>query len=238
MIAELAEVSSVRLALQKTMIQTVEDEQDYGNADYVFARPLSVPTHTRAYVPRIKWRADCSTGVRDVCWWTPGAPDPFENGWAPYGNSSTIWIKWHHAIGPAKIGDCYTFGYYGGEKHVAMVYDDKKPHDPPLWNFGQDGQPVISSLSREASYHRGMTITLCAIPIIDPPPTPEEKLRAMVGFYSWVSWRLGEGHWKHYGEANIRVRPNVPAVISAAWWVRYRQFLFNRKKGNGHARNA
>ena len=80
--------------------------------------------------------------------------------------------------------------------------------------------------------HPGMEVTLCKLPIVDPPMTPQDKLRAMTGFYSWVAWRLGEGPWKHYGELNKTVRPDVPKRISAQWWVRYRQFLANRHKGN------
>lgn len=216
------------------MTATVADEAQDHNADYVFARPMPVPTRTRAYVPKLKWRADCSSGARDVCWWVPGAPDPFVNGWAPWGNSSTIWAHLHHEDdhSKAEVGDLFTFGHWTGEAHVSMLFDDTSLSNPPLWNFGRQGQPIISTLEIEMAAHPGMEVTLCKLPIVDPPMTPQEKLRAMTGFYSWVAWTLGEGPWKHYGAKNRKVRPDVPSRISAQWWLRYGQFLKNRNKGN------
>lgn len=55
--------------------------------------------------------------------------------------------------------------------------------------------------------------------------SPEEELRERKGFYAWVAWRLGEGDWKPYGPRNPAVRPNVPRLISAAWWLRLKLFL-------------
>jgi hypothetical protein len=45
--------------------------------------------------------------------------------------------------------------------------------------------------------------------VVEPPPTPQDKLRAKTGFYAWVAWRLGEGPWQHYSPANKTVRPAV-----------------------------
>lgn len=227
----------LRAELKQVMTETVADEAQDHNASYVFARPMPVPTIRRAYVRGGKWRADCSTGVRDVCWWVPNAPDPFGNGWQPWGNSSTIWAHLHHEDDLAKceVGDYFTFGHWTGEEHVAMAFNDMPAtptNDLALWNFGRQGQPIISTLALEIAAHPGMTVTLCKNPIVDPPMTPQDKLRAMTGFYSWVAWRLGEGPWKHYGVTNAKVRPNVPKRISAQWWARYVQFLNNRHKGN------
>lgn len=188
----------------------------------------------RKYPRRLKWRADCSSGARDVCWWTPGAPDPFQNGWAPYGNSSTIWLRLHHepVWSKVQVGDFFTFGYRYGEKHVAMVYDISNPKNPKLWNFGRQGEPIITDLATEMAFHRGMTVTLCKAQIVDPPKTPQDLLRAMSGFYPWLSWTLGENVFKHYGKRNKTVRPNVPRVISPTWWLRRKRFLLNRTRPN------
>ena len=216
------------------MAETATDEREHGNATYRAVRPAGVPTPERKYPPDLIWWADCSSGARDVCWWTPGAPDPFQNGWAPYGNSSTIWMRLHHEDDWSKVevGDFITFGYWTGEHHVVMVYDVSNPHDPMVWGFGGQGQPHIVTLSQEIAFQGGRTATLCKARIVDPPPTPQEILQAMTGFYSWMAWREGEGPWKHWGPLNKAVRPNVPKVISAQWWARRVQFLANRKKGN------
>lgn len=223
------------------MALTVTDEREDGNATYAAVRPSGVPTTTRRYVRKIKWRADCSSGARDVCWWTPGAPDPFQNNWAPYGNSSTIWLRLDHESDWSKVevGDFFTFGYRYGEKHVAMVYDTTDPKNPKLWNFGRQGEPIITDVETEIGFHRGMSVTLCKARIVDPPMTPQDKLRTMTGFYAWIAWKgtpesrpAGEGPWRHYKAADKKVRPDVPRVISAIWWVRRRRFLLNRKRPN------
>lgn len=216
------------------MALTATDEAESHNATYRAVRPSSVPTLVRRYTRDMRWTADCSSGARDVCWFTPGAPDPFQNGWAPFGNSSTIWAKLHHEDDHTKceIGDFFTFGYRYGEKHVAMVYDISDPKNPRLWNFGRPGEPIITDLATEAAYHRGMVVTLCKAQIIDPPPTPQDKLRALTGFYAWLSWKQGYNVFRHYGPANKTVRPNAPLRIAAAWWPRRARFLANRKRPN------
>ena len=227
-------MTDTRDLLRLTMALTVTDEREDGNAAYAPFRPSFVPTTTRKYPRGLRWWADCSSGARDVCWFTPGAPDPFQNGWAPYGNSSTIWARLHHEDdwSQAEVGDFFTFGYRYGEAHVAMVYDMSDPKNPKLWNFGRQGEPIISDLETEMGFHRGMTVTLCKIPIVDPPPTPQDELRAMTGFYAWLSWTLGEGRFRRYGKSNKTVRPDVPRVISPAWWTRRARFLANRKRPN------
>lgn len=227
-------MTDTRLLLRMTMAQTAADERLDGNATYAPVRPSYVPTMTRLYPRGIKWRADCSSGARDVCWWTPGAPDPFQNGWQPWGNSSTIWARLDHEDdwSKAEVGDFFTFGYRYGEAHVAMVYDTTDPKNPKLWNFGRQGEPIITDLESEIAFHRGMEVTLCKARIVDPPATPQEILREMTGFYAWLTWRLGEGKFRHYGKRVKAVRPRVPLVIPAAWWAREKRFLLNRKRPN------
>jgi hypothetical protein len=62
--------------------------------------------------------------------------------------------------------------------------------------------------------------------------THRTVLTKRTGFFSWASWRLGEGAWKGYGRANPSVRPNVPKRISPAWLKRLTSMLRNRKKGS------
>lgn len=222
----------IRAALQRTMAATAADEAAHANAVYSFWRPMAVPTKTRAYVPGLKWNADCSSGYRDVCWWTPGAPDPFDNGWSSWGNSSTIWMELPHiTLAEAEPGDAVTFGA-SGDHHVSMLYE-KIGSWWDVWNFGRQGQPVIVPLAYEIADHEGMPVTFCKL-MDDPPATPEDKLRAKTGFWAWLAWYLGEGRhgWKPYGARNPDVRPNVPKKISADWWAQEKAFVAARNKGN------
>ncbi|HEY7692229.1 MAG TPA: vanadium-dependent haloperoxidase [Gaiellaceae bacterium] len=50
--------------------------------------------------------------------------------------------------------------------------------------------------------------------------TPKTALRAKTGWSAWASWRLGQGDWKPYGNANPAVRPRVPRAIPRSWWTR------------------
>lgn len=55
-------------------------------------------------------------------------------------------------------------------------------------------------------------------------PKPKAKrtaatvLRAKTGYWSWLSWLLGEGPWKGYSPAVRAVRPHVPHRVPAGWW--------------------
>ena len=49
-------------------------------------------------------------------------------------------------------------------------------------------------------------------------PTAAAVLRARTGYWSWLSWRLGQQAWKPYGKTNPHVRPHVPAWVPANWW--------------------
>lgn len=216
----------IRAEFPALMDGTVEDAHNWL---YRPVRPEGVPTATRAWRPGVKVRADCSTGYRDLCWFIPGAPDPFKNGWAPYGNSSTIWLRLHHVDTPAEleVGDPVAFGI-DGRDHIAAVREAGP--DPLLWSDGRPGAPNFYRLSQD-----GRIATYCKLPVVDPPPTPQDKLRAMTGFYAWMAWQLAEGPWRHYVPRAAQVRPDVPKRISADWWIRREIFLKNRLKPNAKA---
>jgi hypothetical protein len=54
--------------------------------------------------------------------------------------------------------------------------------------------------------------------------TPGDELRGRMGWFAWAAWRLGEGGWKPYGRANLKVRPSVPRAIPPSWWSRLAMF--------------
>lgn len=220
--------SPVRDKLVQLMHDTVNDEERNHTWTYRAVRPMRVP---RVWYPGNHVIGDCSKGCQYLCRWAD-APDPMGNGWNDWGNSSTIWATLEHAHEwEAEPGDIFTFGYSTGEKHAAMVY--QKGSDPLLWNFGAQWQPALRRLSAEKAAHRGMTVTLCKLPVAPPVPTPEDILRERTTFYAWVAWRLGEGPWKRHGKLNKAVRPNVPWRIPLSWWRRYAVFLRNRNKPTG-----
>ncbi len=212
---------TVRQKLAQTMKATLADEHTYRDWTYAEVRPMPVPP---AWKPGQKVRGDCSKGCQYIAKWS-NAPDPMQNGWSDYGNSQTIWSVLHPVATPAEleVGDLVTFGY-NGNKHAAMVLEAGT--DPLLWSFGHQGAPDTYRLSQDLRPHQ-----LRKLPVKPPPPTPQDKLRAMTGWFSWVAWKLGEGPWKSYGPANKTVRSAVPKVISPLWWARYTQFLLDRKKG-------
>jgi hypothetical protein len=55
-------------------------------------------------------------------------------------------------------------------------------------------------------------------------------LTKRTGYSAWLAWYLGEGPWKPYGRRNPKVRPNIPKVIPAAWWLSLRTLLKKRSK--------
>lgn len=220
-----------RQRLVELMAATVADQQHHGNWRYRAVRPQAILSH---YIQGGYVEADCSDGCRDLCRWA-NIPDPAGNVYAPYGNSSSIWAHLPHiSLADAEPGDIVVFGYYSGEKHACMLWEKTGAgsYDWTVWNMGTQGQPAKRTLMQEVQAHAGMAVTCCRIPVVDPPPTTQDKLRALTGFYSWVAWRLGEGPFKRYGPRNAAVRPDVPKVIPPAWWVRLAQFLANRRKAN------
>lgn len=195
---------------------------DRANWTYHAIRPLPVPVSWR---PGQHVTADCSHGVKLLCRWA-GAPDPMDGNFSPYGNSSTLCLKLPHLArrSDLKVGDVVTFGAYGSQ-HAAMVLEPGS--DPLVWSFGHQGAPNTYRLSQD---HREQQYLRLRVP--DYVPTPEDKLRARTGWWAWVAWRLGEGDWKKHGKANGRVRPAVPKVIPARWWVELARFLAARKRAD------
>lgn len=218
------------------MALTASDEAKNHRWNYVFSRPTTVPP--KPYVIARYTVGDCSKGCQFVCFWSD-APDPMDNGWSEWGNSTTIYyaLDVHITAAELQTGDIILFGYINGEKHACMVYEVGKDAQTTLvWNFGEDGEPVIHPLQDEIDAHYGMTMTFCKLMPDDPapPPTPQDKLRALTGYYSWAAWYLGEGKttFKPYGPRNKTVRPHVPKIIPPTWWVRLTKQLAGRKKGN------
>lgn len=212
----------IRGELATLMKATLADEQAQHDWTYLAVRPCFVPP---SWQPGQKVSGDCSKGVQFLCRWA-SAPDPMGNSFSLYGNSQTIWLTLQHLPSAADllVGDIVTFGH-DGDEHAAMVLESGL--DPVMWGFGHQGAPDSNPLSfdhREKQFLR--------LPVPKYVPTPEDKLRAKTGYFSWVAWKLGEGDWKHYGDANPTVRPDVPSVIPPSWWKRYVTFLANRKKGN------
>jgi hypothetical protein len=222
----------VRVALQKMMTATAADEQEHRNWTYEAVRPMPVPA--APFVANVPRRGDCGKGAQYVAHWTPGAPDPMRNGWSEWGNSTTIFyaLSTHIALSDAEPGDIVLFGHWNGEDHACMLYGTESGVWM-VWNFGEQGQPYIGTLEQEILNHAGMVMTVCRL-MPDPSPTPQELLQAKTGYWAWLGWYEGEGEqlWKPYGPRNMKVRPNVPAKIPAAWWAQRKKFLAARHKGN------
>lgn len=215
-------VPNLRDKLRDIMRKTLDDEARNHTWTYHEVRPMPVPS---SWQPGQKVQGDCSKGVQYLCKWA-GVPDPMNNNYSDWGNSQTLWTNLQHIANPAQleVGDVVTFGH-DGDQHAAMVYE--KGADPLLWSFGRQGAPNTYRLSQDSREHQ-----LLRLPVPHYVPTPQDKLRAKTGWFSWMAWREGEGDWRTYKKADKRVRPNVPKMIPLGWWKRRAQFLLNRKKGN------
>lgn len=222
-----------RSRLVALMERTVDDETVHGNWHYLAIRPQVIPVSYGG--PSVEQECDCSDGCRCLCRWAGVKDDPAGNGYASYGNSTSIYYHLHTIpLASAQPGDICTFGFVQGEHHALMLWEKygTGDYDWYVWNMGTQGQPVKHRLVDEISYHSGMTVTCKGLNVADPPPTPQEKLQAETGFFSWMSWLLGENAWKKYGQKNATVRPNVPKVIPPSWWKHRVQFLLARKNAN------
>lgn len=211
--------------------ETVADQARLRLDRYAAVRPQDIPLR---WVTGQRLTLDCSDYCRFICR-VAGIPDPAGNSYAPFGNSSSIWLHLQHIpILEAQPADIVTFGYTSGEHHASILHSfEAKVGQWRVGNFGAQGQPIIDWLAQEIAAHRGMTVTVCRVEVTDPPPTAADKLRAMTGFYAWVAWRLGEGPWRHYQPRTPSVRPNVPRNIVVArpsWFPRLAQFEANRHK--------
>lgn len=217
-------MTDYRGKLHTLMNETLVDEARHHDWRYLAIRPR--------YMPARPWKAgevvtgDCSKGVQDLCWWAEVPHDPMAMHYGPYGNSATLTAHLPVVDHPRllEVGDIVTFGPDGND-HAAMVKE--RGSDPLLWSFGHQGAPNTYRLSQDSREHH-----LRRLILPETPMTPEDKLRAMTGYWAWLQWRLGEGDWRHYPPAAKGVRPHVPKVISLRWWVRYRRFLRNRQSAN------
>ncbi len=214
--------TDVRLKMKQLMLATIHDQNVSHTWTYLAVRPLPVPAE---WHPGQKVRADCSKGGQYIAKWG-GSPDPMGRNFDAFGNSSTMTVHLEHLDHPSelKVGDYVTFGP-GGDDHAACVMETGT--DPLLWSMGHQGAPNSYHLSydrRERHYLRN--------PIKIEPTTPQDKLRAKTGYWSWLQWKLGEGAWRHYKPSDPTVRPDVPKRIPLRWWRRYARFLRNRKSAD------
>lgn len=213
-----------RTRLHKLMQETLADEAAHHDWTYWAVRPRSMPArpwHVGEHVI-----GDCSKGVQFLCWWADLPRDPMGMHWGPYGNSATLA---HHLVHlgnttELQIGDIVTFGLWGNS-HAAMVM--ARGTNPLLWSFGHQGAPNTYRLYQDPRIHQ-----LLRNPIPKYTPTAADLLRAKTGYWAWVHWRLGTGHWAHYPPMAEKVRPDVPKLIPPAWWRQYRRFLASRHLGN------
>lgn len=213
---------AIRKRLTTTMMETAADHAHW---TYRAVRPAPVPP--KPWHEGEKVVGDCSKGAQYVCNWSD-APDPMGNDWGAFGNSTTIWLNLHEHIGRADIdvGDIVVFG---PDEHACMIFS--LGPDPEVWNFGRQGQPVITRLSNEIAGHPGVEYWFCRLLPKTAPPSGG-KLREQTGFYAWAAWKLGEGPWKDHKPGDPAVRPSVPKRIPVSWWRRYRRFLKNRNRGD------
>lgn len=210
-----------RARLLLLMRQTVADESAHLTWSYREVRPMPVPASWHAGQRVV---GDCSKGVQYLCKWA-GCKDPMQEEYGPYGNSQTLWLRLQHLARATEleVGDIVTFGR-DGDEHATMVCEGGA--DPLLWSFGRQGAPELYRLSQDRR-----PAQFCRNPLPIFTPTPADKLRAQTGWFAWVGWKLGEGGWRTYGQADPKVRPNVPSRIPLSWWARYAKFLKNRKGG-------
>ncbi len=213
-----------RKRLQSLMLETLADEAAHHDWTYWATRPRAMPA--RPWHTNQRITGDCSKGVQFLCWWAESPHDPMGMHYGAYGNSATMAAHLTHLSSASQllIGDIVTFGNWGSS-HAAMVL--VRGADPLLWSFGHQGAPNQYRLSQDRRVHQYLRN-----PIEAYLPTTADRLRAKTGYWSWLQWRLGEGYWSHYPPLVKTVRPDVPALIPAAWWRNFRRFLANRQQGN------
>lgn len=210
-----------RTNLHDLMARTLADRAHW---HYRAVRPCHVPTQ---WSEGQSVTADCSKAYQMLCRWAGIHHDPMNRGWDPWGNSSTLAAAMEHLLAPSSllVGDCVTVGP-GGRIHAAMVMEPGL--DPVMWSFGHQGAPNTYRLSAD---HRWPKQYLhLAVPVYTP--TPEDRLRAMTGYWAWLQWTLGEGSWRPYQRFDKTVRPNVPRLIPPSWWRLRVQYMLDRRRGN------
>lgn len=218
-----------REKMHDVMVESLADQAKHHNYTYEAVRPMFMPV--RPYTVGTRKKGDCSKYCQYLVWWA-GGPDPMGLGFNGYGNSSTLCHNLQH-LDSAKelmVGDFVTFGK-AGRDHAACVMEADHVHGNPLLaSWGHQGAPNTYRLdfdTRPKQFLRN--------PLPKYIPTPQDKLRSKTGYFAWVAWKIGEGDWHGHGQANPKVRPNVPKNIALAhplWWKRYAQFIAGRKKGD------
>lgn len=213
-----------RAQIVKLMKATIADEAAQHDWTYREIRPIGMPPSPWHAGQQIT--GDCSKGAQFLWWWV-GGPDPMGNNYASWGNSSTICSHLQHLYEPKQMlpGDICTVGW-NGDLHACVCL--LPGADPIVWSFGHQGTPEQYPLSKDTRWPK----QYLRVPVPVYNPTPEDELRAMTGYWAWVQWRLGEGSWRHYAPADPKVRPDVPRLIPARWWLMLAKFLAARKQGN------
>lgn len=220
--------AEIRTEMHKLMRATLAEEAALHNYVYEAIRPIVV---ARTYIRGGRKVLDCSKGAQYIAR-ISDAPDPMGRHWDGYGNSTTMTIHLVHLdhLSQVKVGDYVTFGYEGDE-HATVVMGLIKDSagrvvDLELWSMGHQGAPNEYRMSYD---HRQRY--LLHDPLPTAPLTEAEKLRARTGFWSWVQWRKGTGHWRGHGKSNRKVRPNVPKRIPLKWWRRYAAIFLKHNRG-------
>ena len=218
--------ADIREEMHVAMMASLADEVAHHRWTYRPVRPCGMPTKKRVYVPDIYIDGDCSKGGQFIAWWSPGAPDPMEQNFGPFGNSQTLWMCCQHLARPSelRVGDYTTMGFDGNEHAVCIL---EAGEDPVAWSFGHQGAPNTYRLSYDRRPQQWLRFRLP-----DYVPTPQDRLRARTDWFAWMAWYQGEGDWKQYGPTNPKVRPNVPKVIPLSWWRRRARFLAARHGGD------
>jgi len=206
------------------MRETLNDNAHHHNWIYKAVRPLHVYA---SFHPGSRIEADCSFGVKLICYWAGVPDDPTGQNYTGFGNSSSIAAHLPHVAHARDllVGDPVTFGTDGSNEHAAMVLE--RGSDPLLWSDGHQGAPNTYRLSEDGRPH-----ILCRLHLPHHKPTRNEMLREQTGYWSWLQWTLGEGQWKPFQPYAPGVRPNVPGKIQPDWWRKRKQFVAARKKGN------
>lgn len=206
------------------MRNTLADEASRHDWTYRAVRPLGMPP--RPWHEGMQVTGDCSKGAQYLWWWASG-PDPMGNSYASWGNSSTLCAHLQHLGSPSEMlaGDVCTVGW-NGDEHACVCLEPGK--DPVVWSFGHQGAPDSYKLSRDTRQPK----QYLRVPAPKYQPTPDDQLRARTGYWAWMQWKLGEGHWAHHQPADVKVRPDVPKLVPTRWWVMRRKYLRARAKPN------
>lgn len=164
-----------RHTLQTLMWSTVNRQKLWHDWTYDEVRPLEVV----AVLGNERIRSDCSFGCKLLCSAIHGIPDPTGFDYNGYGNSESI--RQHLpkiSQAEARPGDIIAWYGIPDEEHAAMLYKWEKVDGVVhcfLWNMGEQGQPVFSTLGRELAAHPGASTQWCQVLRPDPAPTTKGR---------------------------------------------------------------